>query len=148
MSFLFGLFYFSPTVFVTVRERCKTQTWRYASGHQQWDKTFMVSLKSLKLLILKLFRLCLSHLFTFFPLTQVFSVRYPCHVPFIWELVLQTHFVWSSSLGEQQRQEASRQRRISMCGALSCELHSAHSQTAALPGQNPCEYWHQACNYP
>lgn len=80
--------------------------------------------------------------FWFFPLTQVFSV------PFIWGLVLQTHFVWSSSLGEQQRQEASRWGRISVRGALSCELLSAHSQTAALLGQNPCEYWHQAYNYP
>lgn len=35
-----------------------------------------------------------------------------------------------------------------MCGALSSELLSAHSQTAALPGQNPCEYRHQAFNYP
>lgn len=35
-----------------------------------------------------------------------------------------------------------------MCGALSCELLSAHSQAAALPGQNSCEYRHQACNYP
>lgn len=84
----------------------------------------------------------------FFPLTQIFSVSYPFLVPCYSRLVLQTRFVWSSFLGEQQRQEASRRGRISVCGALSCGLLSAHSQTAALPGQNPSEYRHQACNYP
>ena len=103
-------------------------------------------------------RPCLSYLLLSFlegPRLHVFffipgvSVRYSA-CPVLRGLVLQTHFAWNSFRGEQQGQEFSRLGRVSECGALSCVLHSACCQEAALPGhyQNLCEYWHQAYNYP